>query len=197
MRINELRSHVYDIIAEYFAGAAVIWAENKYVKPNLPFITLKMDNLSYAQHYITESDTDVSTNCKPSKIRLEVQLFTQGQEVEDEDGDTYYENTAINDMADFLSYIDSDYVLNICDGLDISITTEGDIQDVSALLNDTQYEFRAMQEFFVTFLQTSQGFAGIGREHWEQTASGGGTERLASMQTGTIERVEIKEEIEN
>lgn len=192
MNLSELKEHLHNIIQTYFGGATVAWAEQKIVKPTLPLITLKLDSLTYPLHSIKVIDSDESTGYIPSSVRLEVQLFTEGEEKIDDEGDKYIVNTAMSDMMDFVNYINSDYVLDICDELDIAIRTEGPIQDISALLNDTRYEFRAMQDFFVSFTQTSAGKAGISRLDWQQTPSGGGTAELADMQDDFIENDSIE-----
>lgn len=46
MILNELHKHLYDLTADYFAGATVIWAQEKIVKPKPFLVTLRLGNVS-------------------------------------------------------------------------------------------------------------------------------------------------------
>lgn len=95
-------------------------------------------------------------------------------------------NTALNDIADLTNFLTSEYADAFYTKHDIALRPEGDAQDVSGLL-DTNYEYRAMQEYVVEFTQTANGLAGITRKDWKPTASGGGTKELASQEAANLD----------
>ncbi len=168
-----------------------MWGEQNRTRPTSPFIRLKLGSLKRPQHFIRQVGKNVSQGYIPSTTMLSVELFTHGRKKTDEDGDAYYVNTAVDDMADFVNYMVSPRADDVYEQLNISVRPEGDIIDTSAVL-DSDYEFRAMQEFVVDFVQETGGYAGIGRDSWEPTPSGGGTAALANEQISNIECCNIE-----
>lgn len=193
MEIPELRDALLDIVSSFFTSNEVIWAEQQQtVKPSLPFVMIKLSGISSARSAIIPSDSS-DLYCKPAVAKLEVQLFTQGKIHQDEG---YTENTVSADMMDFAWYIDSQIVIDKCTELDISIEKSGDILETTQLV-DNQYEYRAMQEFDVSFTTSRRGRACIAPETGKAAfpnSSGGGTEEMASEITGTIDKVNFSEE---
>ena len=191
MKISELKDTLYEIVQGYFAGAEVAWSEQNAVKSQNPLIRLKMGSIKRPLHFINGVENNAPCGYISSTTMLTVDLFTHGEEIVDEEGFAIYVNTALDDMADFLNYLQSPYVDEMCENLNISIRPEGDIKDTSAVL-DNDYSYRAMQEFVVSFVQETRGYAGISRENWKPTPSGGGTEELANMELTDIETVNIE-----
>lgn len=192
MEIPELRDALLDIVSSFFAGTEVIWAEQQQtVKPMLPFVMVKLSGISSARSSIIPSDSS-ELYCKPATAKLEVQLFTQGKIHHD----GYTENTVSADMMDFVWYVDSQAIDERCSKLDISINRLGDILETTQLV-DNQYEYRAMQEFDVSFTTSRRGRACLAPESGNKpfpNNSGGGSEQMASETSGVIEKVNINEE---
>ena len=191
MTIRELRDTLYGIVQGYFVGAEVAWSEQNAVKSTNPLIRLKLGSIKRPTYFINQVDNNAPCGYICSTTMLTVDLFTHGEEIVDEEGYSIYVNTALDDMADFLNYLQSYYVDDMCENLNISIRPEGDIKDTSAVL-DNDYSYRAMQEFVVSFVQETRGYAGISRENWKPTPSGGGTEELANMELTDIGEVNIE-----
>lgn len=190
MTVSELQTVLHEIIAEYFPNTLIIWAEQrKLVKPSGTFITLKLRNLTATQHSIKVTENNAPVSYKPSKMMLELQLFTHGRDeriIVDGEELEISVNTALNDIADLTNFLTSEYADAFYTKHDIALRPEGDAQDVSGLL-DTNYEYRAMQEYVVEFTQTANGLAGITRKDWNPTASGGGTKELASQEAANLD----------
>lgn len=196
MTVEELRDVLWNIVSEYFEGAVVRWSETKGVKSTKPLITLNLNNIVPTQHYINDEENGEQIAVKPFSASLEVQLFTHGRRRTDSNGNTYYTNTAVSDMVAFAHYMQSDFVSEWCDHYNIALRTDSPVNDISAVV-DTAYEYRAMQQYIVSFLSESRGKAGVSPfgEEFTPTASGGGTQQLAAQRTGVFENVdEIKEE---
>lgn len=190
MTVSELQTVLHEIIAEYFPNTLILWAEQrKLVKPSGTFITLKLRNLTATQHSIKVTENNAPVSYKPSKMMLELQLFTHGRDeriIVDGEELEISVNTALNDIADLTNFLTSEYADAFYTKHDIALRPEGDAQDVSGLL-DTNYEYRAMQEYVVEFTQTANGLAGITRKDWKPTASGGGTKELASQEAANLD----------
>lgn len=195
MTIEEVKDALVEIIATYFPTTQIVWAEQrKLVKPSGTFIQLKLRNLGASLHSIKETENDVLCGYKPSKTMLEVQLFTRGATktfVEDGEKVKVSVNTALNDIMELTNFLTSEYADAFYEKYDICVRQEGEAQDVSGLV-DTSYEYRAMQEYVVEFVQTVQGYAGISRDNWQPTASGGGTEELANSEIPELDAGSIE-----
>ena len=59
------------------------------------------------------------------------------------------ENTAENDILLFFNFLNSPYAVRYCNEHDIAIVLNNSVQDLTGIINDTEYEFRAMLEFEV------------------------------------------------
>lgn len=197
MTVNELKKWLHALVSMYFAGANVVWSQTKMVKPLPALVTLRIGSVNRPLQPIVKVINGVSCGYYPSTATFEVNLYTKGAAVEVDDGMVIpRENTAINDLLDFVNFINSAAVTDLCSLADINIMQYGDVRDVSAVINSTQWDYRAMVEFTVDFTQVAVGAMGISPESgaWKQTASGGGTKDLADTETGYFENVEIEEE---
>lgn len=195
MTIEEVKDALVEIISTYFPMIDIVWAEQrKLVKPSGTFIQLKLRNLGASLHSIKEMENDVLCGYKPSKMMLEAQLFTRGATDTLDVGGKEVKisvNTALNDIMELTNFLTSDYADAFYEKYDICVRPEGEAQDVSGLV-DTSYEYRAMQEYVVEFVQTVQGYAGISRDGWQPTASGGGTEELANSEIPELDAGSIE-----
>jgi hypothetical protein len=142
----------------------------------------------------------------PSDTTIQIDLFTKGKFVEIDENNNYYENTAVADMLNLLNYLDSPATVNWCALNDISLFRQGAVSDVSEIVNDTQWQYRAFAELHVGFTDWTAEYQGVLSDNaivfdendepvsvdntvWEETDAGGGTEKLAKEETGYFEQV--------
>ena len=193
MNIVDIRDNIYRAINTYFTNANIIWAEHTATRPKLPLITLRMRNTSRKLHPC-EDDNGVRVYACTSK--LEVNLYTKGREIKVNNvsiGNSI--NTATSDMMEFVNYMLSDDVVDYFTSNDIAVQTDGTVLDLTELENESQFVFRAMCEFDITFTEYATGRYGQDSVAIIPNASGGGTTTLQSP-TQTIELVEINKPIE-
>lgn len=201
MTLNELKDYVYDLVSTYFEGATVVWAEQYMASFQLPFLTLKMKNLSLPLFPIKLGDNNAPIDYYEATRVLEINLYTKGKEIKVNEKSVGTENTAAGDMLCFLLYLQSDYITEKNVNHNVNLLPSGPVQDLTALVNDTRYEYRAMQEFTLKFMLENHGFAGqitrvypdAGNSDFQQTASGGGSVELNKKETGYFEAAEITE----
>lgn len=194
MTVQELRSTIYKIAQDYFGGAVAVWnKQTDRTKPKLPFLSIDVGNVHRTQHEISILRNDEFMGVLPSHVYVTFMLFTLGGK---RPNGTIYENTAANDLQDFINYLLSREVDDISTGYDVTFDMEGDVQDLTDLL-DNDYQYAARQQMRVMFGQVVRGYADIRRDDWKPTASGGGTEEIASKQIYDIdpEKIEIEEVI--
>lgn len=162
MTVGELRKVLYDVVKQYFVGAAVKWTNENSTKPAGPLVTLQLGNVRRELFSIVENRQGHPVKLYHSHAMLDINLYTPGGMGKAVPGmRPRVENTAVNDMQDFMSYMDSDYAMALLDAADVTVLPEGPTMDVSELIDSTQYEYRAMQQFTVEFIQNAAGVAGI------------------------------------
>ena len=221
MNYRELKNKLYGLVNSYFSEAIVVWGRVKMVRPPNPLICLTSGSI--VRHYqpITQIINGVSVDCYPSSTTVQVDLFTHGHKLSNEVGaKTAMENTAVNDLTAFVNFINSAYTSVWCEENDISILTN-QIHDLTELINDAAWDYRAMVELEIGFTQLAVGYAGImyddGIAYYENgnpiptevdengvpippaytpSPSGGGSQELANQSSSWFEQVEIKEEDE-
>jgi hypothetical protein len=213
MTINDLKEKLYERVSAYWAGATAVWGATNKVKPNAPLVMLRLGAVTRATQPITQMINGIVFSAYPSETTLQVDLFTKGRLSEAQ----YAENTAASDLLDFVNFLDSPASVEWSDAHDIAVSLLNGVQELSEIINDSQWQYRAMCELAVSFTQWSAEYngvlgeesiafgddgipSGVISEAWRQTASGGGTPGLAGAITGYFEDAEItrkEEEITN
>jgi hypothetical protein len=212
--INGLKAVIYERIAAYWGGATVAWGATDKVKPSAPLVILRLGTVTRANQPITQMVNGIVFSAYPSEVSMQVDLFTKGNTV-DTEGGSYTENTATSDLLDFVNFLDSVATVEWSSKNDISVALLNGVQDLSEVINDSRWQYRAMVELRVTFTQWAAEFDGVLTEasiifdddglpvgvdaaKWKQTASGGGTQTLADEKTHFFEEVtpEIEQEVD-
>ena len=189
MALEDVKSMIYDITAEFFCGATVIWAEQINTKPETPYITLKLGGIRKTLFPLINED-ERAYSCSTT---LEVNLYTKGKAITVAERVTgNYINTATSDLFDYFSFIESDAIVDRLAAYGLDITLEPPIRDLTALQNDSKYRYRAMAEATVSFIQNANGPYGVGGRTLPN-ASGGGTVEMSNTITDIIEEADIKE----
>ena len=93
---------------------------------------------------------------------IQIDLFTHGRKKVLKRGQTpIMENTAEDDMLSFADFLNSDFVIQWCHERDLSIIVPNTVEDLTGLINDTNYEYRAMMEVQIGFTMTAIGYTGV------------------------------------
>lgn len=189
MNLEEAKEVLYDITAMFFHGAAVIWAEQTTTKPNPPCVILKMGGIQRSAFALVGEE---GNRYYPCRTTAEINLYTKGKPVTVRDHVTgNYANTATSDIMDFFNFVESEEVTNRMAGKGIEITLIPPVRDLTALLNDSKYRYRAMAEATVTFAQEADGLYGISSMPQAPNYSGGGTGEMTEAEFSTIKEIVI------
>lgn len=190
MNLEDVRSAIYDVTAQFFQGATVIFAEQVNTKPELPYVTLKTGGIRRTRFPIVDGKCN---RYYPCSTMLEVNLYTKGKPVTVGKNVTgNYANTATSDLQDYFNFLDSDEVVDQLAAFGVEVSLEPPVRDLTDLQNDSKYRYRAMAEATVSFAQEADGPYGIGGMA-APNASGGGTSAMADAEGDAIEEVEITE----
>lgn len=221
MNIREARETMYELLALFFKGAAVVHGSQSHaVKEKPPVVVLTTISVNRPMNPPTEIVDGNPVSYYPTNMALQVDLYTKGALVEvGERQLALVENTALNDMIEFANFIGSEYFINWCHQKDIALALKSDAQDTTALINSASYQFRATLELTMSFTQKAVGYTGIldansikhstpeGEAEGDDTAddvyfepeytpsvSGGGSKELAEESIGYFTEAEVKEE---
>lgn len=212
MNHTQVKRTLFTITSEYFSGATVDMANTKRAKKTKPLVTMRFGTAHTTTFPVEKVLDGELCSCYPSTAKLEVQLFTDGALLPN----GARENTAVGDLTDYVNYMTSKLMVTEFGRHDLTILTAGPVQEVSTIINDTSYEYRAMVEFDVNFTMATVGYGGIldessvkvdepDPEHpgqvlpphiepeWAETDSGGRTAEIAEKTVGYFTQVEIEE----
>lgn len=198
MTTEQAQLIVEELVRRYFAGATVRWCETNRVKPPYPFVALKLTDVSHFLHADEYGEDEIARRYYCTG-RIVLNLYTGGRNPNAKPGMTSPppRNTAVSDLQEFLRYLSSDAGQEFLEEHDICLQEEGSTLDASALLNESKYEYRALQEFSLSFTEEVFGHSGVtppGKQTENNTVptpSGGGTDEQATDTSGWFESAEI------
>ena len=164
MRVMEARELFRQITQEYFAGALVVPAnQSRMPKPSQPLVTITTGNLRRptTPNYALVDGESVAHYL--STLPFTVDLFTNGSPITDgETGETVaYEDNALDDILRYADFLNSEKVVEWSHLNDVSIVVDGQAQNMTGLVNDTLYQYRARLDVEFSFTQTAAGRAGV------------------------------------
>lgn len=191
MGIGEVKQVLYELTAKFHPNASIVWAKTKGVAPKPPCITLGYSNLERSAFPLLDEGGEHSYYY--CSMGFEVNLYTAGREVSWKGKPMgAFENTAIEDMEEFIRFLDSEKITELTMTNEIAIQWNPPVRDLSELIGDTKYRYRAMAEFTVVFVQEADGAYGVSGMA-VPNSSGGGTMEIAEAVIEQIEAVQIKE----
>ncbi len=190
MTLDEVKKRICEVTEMYFAGASVIWSGLGNTRPSPPYVTLKCGSL-HRSAFPVEEDDETRRRAYQCRTVLEVNLYTKGKPVNPGGKVTVScENTALSDISGFCNFLDSEEVTDQLSDVGIALLLMPPVRDLSFLENETQYRYRAMAEYEVSFAMEAGGAYGIGGMDVPD-ASGGGTKEMADTPVEPIKNVEI------
>lgn len=164
MRVSQVKELFRQLVKTYFANATVTYTrQSRAAKADLPLVTITPGNVKRPLHPVYEVQDGVQVGSYLSRISMTVDLFTHGTPVtDDETGETVaYGNTAMDDMLAFADFLGSQFVVEWCDSNDVSVLIEGDVQDLTGIVNDNNYEFRSRMNAWFYFTQRTVGASAV------------------------------------
>ena len=164
VRAMDARELFRQITKYYFQHANVVFSnQSRTAKPGLGLVVLTPGNVKRPYMPTYRQINGVMVGYYESRMSITIDLFTHGNPIT-EDGITVYENSAVDDMLSFADYINSDFVTRWCYLNDIAILIDGDAQDLTGVINERNYEYRARMNVMFYFLQYTVGDAAVARE---------------------------------
>ena len=175
MRVYQAKELFRQLTKSYFSSATVAFTrQSRVAKSQTPLVSITPGNVKRQLHPTYKMQGGVQVGSYLSRISMTVDLFTNGAPViDDETGKTVaYENTAMDDMLAFADFLSSQYAIEWCNHNDVSILIEGDVQDLTDLVNDNNYEFRSRLNVKFYFTHEAVGHAAVHHEDSIQYPTG-------------------------
>lgn len=156
MRPADVKDYFRKLVQAYFAKANVIYGRQSHAaKPELPLVSLTAGNVKRTRDNCGYDIDGSPIYCYPSSMNITIDLFTHGAQVIRDGEVVAYDNNAIDEMTAFADFLGSRHVLEWCDRYDVAISIDGDVQDLTGVLNETAYEYRSRLNLWISFTQSS------------------------------------------
>lgn len=189
MTIDGIREVMYGLVAEFFQGATVIFANQLNTRPEPPCVTIKTGDIDRTTFPVEDED---GKRYYPCDTTLEINLYTRGRKVSGGDNETgNYSNTAAADLSEFFDFLEGEHATNVLARNSMSVMLRPPVRDLTDLQNDSKYRYRAMAEATLSYAQEADGPYGMGGK-LAPNASGGGTQEMVDAKTEEVESVEIE-----
>ena len=164
MRLSEVQDLFYNLISQYWAGANITYArQDRIAKPKSPLVLLTYGNVTrydMPNYMIVDGVNVAQYQCS---VLLDIDLFTHGAPIRLQGmGEVLtYRDSAVEDISAFEDFLNSEYCVEFCDIHSISWAREGDIQNLSGIINETSYEYRARITLRIYYVSLAVEHAGV------------------------------------
>lgn len=163
MDVRGVREAILEMTSYYFKNATVTFTRQSHVaKQGKPLVAISTGSVSRPLNPTTKIVDGRPVSFYPSTMPIQIDLFTKGRQRKLAEGFTSaMEDTAEDDMLVFANFLNSEYATQFCHQKDIAIVVPNTVQNLSGLINDTAYEFRAMLEIVVYFTMEAIGYSAV------------------------------------
>lgn len=135
----------------FFSEYEVVLArQSRNAKPEIPLVQITFGNVKRSLNAVENVDEGIVEGQFQARVAVTVDLFTRGRAVT-EGVYTVYENSAVDELLSYCDYMNSVETLDWAARNNLAVLTEGDAQDVTGIVNDNNYEYRARQELFLYY----------------------------------------------
>ena len=189
MDMMELKSTLYGIVARFFSEAMVVWSEQIIPQPMPPYVTLKTGRINRTAFTLVSDGDD---RYYQADMTFEINLYTDGTAVFTKgEAVANKANTAVGDLTDFLVFLESEAVQDFLSEQGIAMEVLTPPNDVSQLINDVHFRYRAMTELTVYFPIKANGAYGMSESMLPNGSGGGTADMVTDIQP--IEDVETED----
>lgn len=188
MKIAEAKEEFRKLVADYFGGSHVFFADSKMSKLPEPYLTIQVTGV---QRQVHESklvrDNGYSDAYREIIASIDLNLYTKGRSIAE--SQMVYANTSLDDLVGFMDYLESEIGMGKQSTAGIAVAVDSQPKDLSALIREAQFQYRAMASFTVRFTDMTYG------DYYQNNndlpnASGGGNKEMIT-EPSYIETVEI------
>lgn len=130
-------------------------------KPSVPLVLLTTGPINRPQFPNDIIDDGEPISHYLTRLPITIDLFTNGLEVSDGKGNVVaFEDSSSEEILMMNDFLNSWACVNWCDAHNVSIMIESDVQNLSAVLTDSNYAYRSRQEVLFYFTQDTASTIG-------------------------------------
>lgn len=177
MTISQAQQRLYEVIRDFYGTEHVFWAGAKMTTRPSPYCTIQFLNTDWEDHPVKAMEGENWVTHRDINCPVDINLYTKGKTLSESAFDLSYGNTALNDLSTLAAYLESDGITEELGEMSVAIEIKP--KDVSALLKESQYQYRAMMELRVGFTDKEYGRYGMNGRIMPD-ASGGGNEDMVT-----------------
>lgn len=162
MDLSEAKEAFRELTVKYFPNITVAYAkQSQMVKGDTPLVMLTFGVINRPINPPTQIIDGRPISYYETSVPVQIDLFTKGRKRKVAKGiSAAYENTAAEDLTKFVDFLNSEYAIQFCSSRDIAVIIPNAVTDLTDLINDTSYEFRAMVEVELRFTSVALGYSG-------------------------------------
>jgi len=164
MRVSAAKELFRTLVKRYFPGAVVIFAnQSRVAKPPIPLVVITPGAVRRNQTPNYSIVNGVNVGFYHSKIPMTIDLFSPGDPIKDDDTGQVvaYANSAVDDMLSLADYINSQDSVEWSHQHDVSMVIDGDVQDLTSIVNDSNYAYRSRMVVQFYFTQAAVGYSAV------------------------------------
>lgn len=154
MTLADLKEYIYDLVLQGMNGGQILWSDQYTGNPGPPVTTLKLKDSGVALFPINKVVNGQQRSYYEATKILEINRYTAGTPVHGTGGNILsgHENTAVDELTHFLLFLQSEDVADSNLQKNVCIMQMGPVRDLTALGKSLMYDYRAMQEYTVSFV---------------------------------------------
>ncbi len=167
MRVEQAKSLFQALTQSYFGGANVVFAnQSRTPMQKIPLVLLTPGPVHRPSAPVYEVISGERVGNYLSRLSITIDLFTNGAPVVDEESGAIvaYADSSEDDLLAFADFLGSDYTVDWCHKNDVSILIDGDVQCLTAVVNDTTYQYRSRMTVMFYFTQRAIGRTAVLKE---------------------------------
>lgn len=167
MRLSQAKENFRQLTKIFFQTAEVCFTnQSRMAKPSVPLITIATGPVHRSLFSSNENIAGATVASYPARVNVTVDLFTHGKEVvDDETGKVIgYEDSAVDDMLSFVDFLSSSYTVDWCRNKDMAVQLDGDVQNLTGIVNDTNYEYRSRISLWLFYTHRAIGYSAALKE---------------------------------
>ena len=194
MKLAEAKEEFRELVAHYFGSDHVFFANSKMTKMPEPYVTIQFTGVERQVHETKVMSPDgYGWAYREMTASVDLNLYTRGRSVGG--SRTVFINTALDDIVSFLDYLGSDEGFGYQYKRNMAIAVVEQPRDLSALVREAQFQYRAMVGLTVRF--TDMTYGGYGQNNNEIPNPSGGGDKKMVTEASYIEEAEITAQTES
>ena len=191
----ECREAVRLMFVELYPHCTVIYSYPNSVRPPLPYVVLDFERIELVNSFeYVKNGILWQEKCK--RIPFSAELVTESKTEHAAGVKKVSLSTVVDDREQAIQFFDSQYAGDKLRAMNITVCTEGSPEPIH---NSAPSVERARCSFYVDFVQRTKEYAAlapIDGEYSEDHASAA-SKKVADLEDGWIDEVEVKKEIRN